>query len=110
MEMDKVPTPSSESKGLLKINESLFWTKIICGIAFGFSSYFVTRFTELSWYVLIPIFFVPTLIISVFTIRRTVGNETDTTMQNVMKKALRYSGSWLMAYLAFATIAYFVGW
>lgn len=108
--MERVVIPSSKYDGSLRVNKRLFWTKIISGIAFGFSSYFVTRFTELPWYVLIPIFFVPTLIISVFTIRRTVGNETETAMQNLMKTALRYSGSWLMAYLAFATIAYFVGW
>ncbi|MGV9103692.1 MAG: hypothetical protein ACOC38_02405 [Promethearchaeia archaeon] len=94
-----------------KGKESVFWAKIICGMAFGFSSYFVTRFMEVPWYLLILVFFVPTMIISTFVIwRKAQVLRVDVSIAEAMKSALDFTGSWLMAYIAFVTLAYFVGW
>ncbi|MFO7836507.1 MAG: hypothetical protein R6V83_07625 [Candidatus Thorarchaeota archaeon] len=109
--MHRATTPVSNDDLSVKGKENVFWTKIICGMTFGFSSYFVTRFTAAPWYLLILVFFVPTMIISTFVIwRKAQVLGVEISIAEAMKSAFDFTGSWLMAYIAFVTLAYFVGW
>lgn len=111
MRMNELATPSSANGLPVRAKDYLFWAKTVCGVSFGFGSYFVTRFINTPWYILILLFFVGTLFISAYLVKRWSEKDGyEMTNRKAMRSAFGFSGTWLLAYLAFATLAYYAGW
>ncbi|MFX0107792.1 MAG: hypothetical protein ACFE7R_05895 [Candidatus Hodarchaeota archaeon] len=95
-----------------KIQNILYWTKVITGIAFGTLSYFVIRFTKiLTWYIMLPSLLLVTLGITTYYIQkelRAIGINLPS--KRALRTSLKFTGTWILAYFTFATLTYFVGW
>ena len=90
----------------------IFWTKLLTGAIFGVLSYFIMRFYQvLTFFVVIPTCAVLAIMITLFVIERkarSIGIEL--TSRKALGLSLWFSSTWIMAFLALASLTYFLGW
>ena len=101
--------PDAVSDGFKNL---IFWTKLLTGVIFGILSYFIMRFYQvLTFFVVIPTCAVLAIMITLSIVQRrarSIGIEL--TPRKALGLSLWFSSTWIMAFLALASLTYFLGW
>jgi len=108
--MNEPRDPLQVQDALSPFKYTLFWMKLILGLGFGASSYFILRFNHfMTWYVLAPILYLITILI-VFTHLNSKIEKKERRPKPIVRFALNYTGTWIIGYFVLAIVMYYFGW
>jgi hypothetical protein len=92
------------------LNIVLYWSKLSFGMVFGFLSYMIMRLSDFTFFLIIPLLLVVALLLSLLVVvlydRKFSINMT---LKRKFWKSLSYTGTYLIAFIALATLSFYWG-
>ena len=108
--MQKDP-PLTRTKPRYDLNIILYWSKLALGLVFGFLSYMIMRLSDLTFFLMIPLLLIFALVIS-FVLVWFYNQKYMTRMSTkrmIWKSISSYTGTYIIAFLALATLSFYWG-